>query len=457
MKYLIQIYSNPESRAMWESFSAEQQAEGYAYYQGISDELALERRAPRERGARRHLARQARHPQRRRHGRERRPVRRDEGAARRLLPRRRARARRVRSRSPARFPEAEFGLIEVRPVLEMAARRRRLRCPATSGTSTRRRPGTARRRTVGARGARSALRRLRGVRGRHAGGAHRGIRPVAARGRPRQPARVARAGRVAALHRPGASRMSRAVAARRSPSTSSRRADADPGGRRHADAVPALLPPGAGAGPHRSRSRCAPSADSRPPRSPARCCVPEATVAQRISRAKARIRASGEGFRMPRPDELDARLAALRNVLYLIFTEGHTASSGECARSRRPVGRGDPPHAAAARRGTGCLGRDDRAARAHAAHRGPPGRPHRRGGRARAARRAGPLPLGPRDDRRGRRARHRGARPRADRARTSCRPRSPPCTTRPPRPRRPTGSRSSASTTCSSGSRPARW
>jgi RNA polymerase sigma factor (sigma-70 family) len=57
--------------------------------------------------------------------------------------------------------------------------------------------------------------------------------------------------------------------------------------------------------------------------------VPEATVAQRISRAKARIRASGERFRMPRADEADARLAALRDVLYLIFTEGHTATSGE--------------------------------------------------------------------------------------------------------------------------------
>ncbi len=57
--------------------------------------------------------------------------------------------------------------------------------------------------------------------------------------------------------------------------------------------------------------------------------VPEATVAQRISRAKARIRASGAGFRMPRADERDARLAALRTVLYLVFTEGHTASSGE--------------------------------------------------------------------------------------------------------------------------------
>ena len=57
--------------------------------------------------------------------------------------------------------------------------------------------------------------------------------------------------------------------------------------------------------------------------------LPEATIAQRISRAKARIRASGEEFRMPRRDELDERLAALRQVLYLIFTEGHTASSGD--------------------------------------------------------------------------------------------------------------------------------
>ncbi|WP_022893789.1 RNA polymerase sigma factor [Agromyces subbeticus] len=57
--------------------------------------------------------------------------------------------------------------------------------------------------------------------------------------------------------------------------------------------------------------------------------LPEATIAQRISRAKARIRASGDGFRMPQPTELDERLAALRQVLYLIFTEGHTASSGD--------------------------------------------------------------------------------------------------------------------------------
>jgi predicted RNA polymerase sigma factor len=53
--------------------------------------------------------------------------------------------------------------------------------------------------------------------------------------------------------------------------------------------------------------------------------VPEATVAQRISRAKARIRSSGAGF----GDAHDlARLPAVLHVLNLVFTEGHTATSG---------------------------------------------------------------------------------------------------------------------------------
>ncbi|MGD9530570.1 RNA polymerase sigma factor [Pseudonocardia sp.] len=56
--------------------------------------------------------------------------------------------------------------------------------------------------------------------------------------------------------------------------------------------------------------------------------VPDATVAQRISRAKARIRASGARFTEPDTDERTARLPAVLGVLYLIFTEGHTASSG---------------------------------------------------------------------------------------------------------------------------------
>jgi len=56
--------------------------------------------------------------------------------------------------------------------------------------------------------------------------------------------------------------------------------------------------------------------------------VPEATVAQRISRAKARIRESGATFRPPTPAERQERLPAVLHVLYLVFNEGYTASSG---------------------------------------------------------------------------------------------------------------------------------
>jgi RNA polymerase sigma factor (sigma-70 family) len=54
--------------------------------------------------------------------------------------------------------------------------------------------------------------------------------------------------------------------------------------------------------------------------------VPEGTVGQRISRAKQRLR--GAQFTMPPPDELADRMVAVRHVLYLIFNEGYTASSG---------------------------------------------------------------------------------------------------------------------------------
>lgn len=56
--------------------------------------------------------------------------------------------------------------------------------------------------------------------------------------------------------------------------------------------------------------------------------VSEATAAARISRAKQRIRASGATFHLPHHDELADRIAAVLAVLYLIFTEGSTASSG---------------------------------------------------------------------------------------------------------------------------------
>src|SRR6266536_3060141 len=56
--------------------------------------------------------------------------------------------------------------------------------------------------------------------------------------------------------------------------------------------------------------------------------VPEATIGQRISRAKQRIKASGAEFRMPPQAERSQRMAAVLQVLYLIFNEGYTASSG---------------------------------------------------------------------------------------------------------------------------------
>ncbi|HVB45456.1 MAG TPA: DUF6596 domain-containing protein [Streptosporangiaceae bacterium] len=56
--------------------------------------------------------------------------------------------------------------------------------------------------------------------------------------------------------------------------------------------------------------------------------VPEATMAQRISRAKAKIKASGEPFELPPPDQRADRLRLVRHVLYLLFNEGYTSSGG---------------------------------------------------------------------------------------------------------------------------------
>jgi RNA polymerase sigma factor (sigma-70 family) len=57
--------------------------------------------------------------------------------------------------------------------------------------------------------------------------------------------------------------------------------------------------------------------------------VPEATMAQRVSRAKQRIRDAGATFSMPPAEEVDERLRAVCHVLYLIFNEGYTATSGD--------------------------------------------------------------------------------------------------------------------------------
>jgi len=56
--------------------------------------------------------------------------------------------------------------------------------------------------------------------------------------------------------------------------------------------------------------------------------VPESTMAQRISRAKARLREVDAPFALPPPVELPARVGAVAHVLYLVFTEGHTSTGG---------------------------------------------------------------------------------------------------------------------------------
>jgi RNA polymerase sigma factor (sigma-70 family) len=56
--------------------------------------------------------------------------------------------------------------------------------------------------------------------------------------------------------------------------------------------------------------------------------VPEATMAQRISRAKQSIRTAGATFRMPPAEERPGRLRSVLHVLYLVFNEGYTATSG---------------------------------------------------------------------------------------------------------------------------------
>ncbi len=188
------------------------------------------------------------------------------------------------------------------------------------------------------------------------------------------------------------------------------------------------------------------------------CGLTTEEIAQRVSDRRAHARAAhrarqGEDPRRAHPVSgarrapiSPERLDSVLHVIYLVFNEGYSASSGRVADAGRSVGRGDPPRAAARR--AAARARGDRAARADAAARIAARRAHARRRRPDPARRSGPLALEPRADRGGRgagRARARlaplravhaaggdrgGARRGADRG------------------RRPTGPRSSGSTTC---------
>ena len=66
--------------------------------------------------------------------------------------------------------------------------------------------------------------------------------------------------------------------------------------------------------------------------------VPEATMAQRVSRAKARIRKAGGRFARPGKAEFAERLGAVLQVLYLIFNEGYTATAGSALQRHELAG-----------------------------------------------------------------------------------------------------------------------
>ena len=457
MKYVILIHSNPQPWGHPTSdFLAEHQAlsAGAARrrerrLRGAAHRALAERRAGRRRAAGRAEHRQALPLGRRTAGRHRRPVLGGQGALRRLLPRRRRdpgarrghRRAAVRTRGDRRAADVDV--------------RRRRRPVTTGGDGDRARGRVAARVAARPRGAAAPARRLRRLRGRRPGGTGRRGRTVADGGDAGQPSGVAGPRRVPPprrpgplgpcargpggdrRHRPGRRRLRRA-AGRRGHRTR----------RRRPPAPAALLPPHpqpavAGGADPAGRLGSAP-----PPPSPRRSWSPRRRWPSGSAAPGPRCATNGARFEAPTVEELPTRVAAVLDVLYLVFNEGYARSSGdtlvetslaeEAIHLTRQLHAYLPGHDEVAGALALMLLTDARRAARVDRSRGP-----------RAAGRAGPQPVGPptsstRAWRSSRRCSREGPS-----AHTSCRRRSPPSMPRPPAPRTPTGRRSSCSTRCS--------
>ena len=184
--------------------------------------------------------------------------------------------------------------------------------------------------------------------------------------------------------------------------------------------------------------------------------VAPATMAQRLVRAKAKIRAARIPYEVPgeRPSGGAAGRRPARRVPGL--QRGLRRHVGRRPRAPRAVRRGHPPGPAAARPAPG-VRRGGRAARPHAAPRLAAGRPSRRAGRRGHAGGAGPRAVGPGADRGGTGPGRGGACGAAAAGSTRCRRPSPRSTPRPRGRRTRTGRRSRRSTRCCCGSTPRRW